>query len=101
MTLLQETLHVMSVLGISGPTYVDSGEISFTWTEFEKIADFEYAKDQGTPIINPTLRIVKKDEWMLVRKYDDANEWWDVEYLIKAPQGTPAKADLLCSDPGR
>ena len=59
-------------------------EISWSWGDFSKIADFEYDDGFGGVEINEGLVIVGKDWWLERHEYD-GKEWWEFKTLPKRP----------------
>lgn len=58
----------------------DDGEYACTWSEFEKLADFEYDNGYGSEKINHNLIIEFNNNERLIRHEYDGAEWW---YCIK------------------
>jgi len=74
-------------------------EISWSWEDFSKIADFEYNAGFGLQEINEALVIVGKDWWLERHEYD-GKEWWEFKTLPERPNaGEVLTLDMIYEKP--
>lgn len=53
----------------------NDGKYVISWTEFEKIANFEYDAGYGSQKIAPNLVVVGDNWWISRAEYDGAEDW--------------------------
>ena len=68
-----------------------------TWTEFTKLANFDYNNDFGAIEIRPDLVVMGKDWWLERHEYD-TKEWWEYKELPKLKEN-PKKLTRLKATP--
>jgi len=85
--LLEETLEVLKYYDKtpSDVRWVGSPYNSFSWVDFEGLADFEYDSGYGENEISTELLVVGEDWWLERAEYD-GSEWWEFKTTPIKPE---------------
>ena len=95
MNLLKETVEILNehnkkqedVLWCGSKTFG-----SFSWSNFEAVADVNYDNGYGSPAVAEDLVVVGSDFWLERHEYD-GSEWWEFKQIPTKP--APREVECL------